>query len=101
MKQAHGCHGDAGLEQPHWVSSVAALQNSDTVASGASGCESRPYGYLQGAAVTPLGCHIWNTFIGGVDFFIILFARLLRRFSQLTGERVEMRPALSWARAFV
>ncbi|XP_024125683.1 U3 small nucleolar RNA-interacting protein 2 isoform X1 [Oryzias melastigma] len=38
VKQAHGCHGDAGLEQPHWVSSVAALQNSDTVASGASGC---------------------------------------------------------------
>lgn len=43
VKQAHGCHGDAGLEQPHWVSSVAALQNSDTVASGASGCESPPY----------------------------------------------------------
>ncbi|KAM9408729.1 U3 small nucleolar RNA-interacting protein 2 isoform 1-T1 [Pholidichthys leucotaenia] len=38
VKQAHGCHGDAGLEQPHWVASVAALQNSDTVASGASGC---------------------------------------------------------------
>ncbi|XP_030584326.1 U3 small nucleolar RNA-interacting protein 2 isoform X2 [Archocentrus centrarchus] len=34
VKQAHGCHGDAGLEQPHWVVSVAALQNSDTVASG-------------------------------------------------------------------
>ncbi|XP_038553015.1 U3 small nucleolar RNA-interacting protein 2 isoform X2 [Micropterus salmoides] len=34
VKQAHGCHGDAGLEQPHWVASVAALQNSDTVASG-------------------------------------------------------------------
>nr|XP_015814391.2 U3 small nucleolar RNA-interacting protein 2 isoform X1 [Nothobranchius furzeri] len=38
VKQAHGCHGDLGLEQPHWVASVAALQNSDTVASGASGC---------------------------------------------------------------
>ncbi|XP_038128914.1 U3 small nucleolar RNA-interacting protein 2 isoform X1 [Cyprinodon tularosa] len=38
VKQAHGCHGDAGMEQPHWVASVAALQNSDTVASGASGC---------------------------------------------------------------
>ncbi|KAE8298467.1 U3 small nucleolar RNA-interacting protein 2 RRP9-like protein [Larimichthys crocea] len=38
VKQAHGCHGDEGLEQPHWVASVAALQNSDTVASGASGC---------------------------------------------------------------
>uniref|UniRef100_A0A8D3CP34 U3 small nucleolar RNA-interacting protein 2 n=1 Tax=Scophthalmus maximus TaxID=52904 RepID=A0A8D3CP34_SCOMX len=34
VKQAHGCHGDAALEQPHWVASVAALQNSDTVASG-------------------------------------------------------------------
>lgn len=43
VKQAHGCHGDAELEQPHWVASVAALQNSDTVASGASGCESPPY----------------------------------------------------------
>ncbi|XP_034725083.1 U3 small nucleolar RNA-interacting protein 2 isoform X1 [Etheostoma cragini] len=38
VKQAHGRHGDAGLEQPYWVASVAALQNSDTVASGASGC---------------------------------------------------------------
>ncbi|XP_014331420.1 U3 small nucleolar RNA-interacting protein 2 isoform X2 [Xiphophorus maculatus] len=34
VKQAHGCHGDPGLEQPHWVSAVAALHNSDTVASG-------------------------------------------------------------------
>lgn len=42
VKQAHGCHGDGGLEQPHWVASVAALQNSDTVASGACGCERRP-----------------------------------------------------------
>lgn len=46
VKQAHGCHGDAGLEQPHWVASVAALQNSDTVASGASGCESPSYQLL-------------------------------------------------------
>ncbi|KAK2915146.1 U3 small nucleolar RNA-interacting protein 2 isoform X2 [Channa argus] len=34
VKQAHGCHGDEELEQPHWIASVAALQNSDTVASG-------------------------------------------------------------------
>ncbi|XP_077385486.1 U3 small nucleolar RNA-interacting protein 2 isoform X1 [Festucalex cinctus] len=40
VKQAHGCHGDAGLEQPHWVAAVAALLNSDVVASGASGCSS-------------------------------------------------------------
>nr|XP_055040808.1 U3 small nucleolar RNA-interacting protein 2 isoform X1 [Misgurnus anguillicaudatus] len=37
VKQAHGSHGNTGLEQPYWVSSVAALHNSDTVASGASG----------------------------------------------------------------
>uniref|UniRef100_A0A3B4WDV4 U3 small nucleolar RNA-interacting protein 2 n=1 Tax=Seriola lalandi dorsalis TaxID=1841481 RepID=A0A3B4WDV4_SERLL len=34
VKKAHGCHGDAELQQPHWVASVAALHNSDTVASG-------------------------------------------------------------------
>lgn len=34
VKKAHGCHGDPGLEQPYWVAAVAALQNSDTVASG-------------------------------------------------------------------
>lgn len=38
-KQAHGCHGDAGLERPHWITSVAALQNSDTVASGSHNSE--------------------------------------------------------------
>lgn len=37
VKKAHGSHGNTGLEQPYWVSSVAALHNSDTVASGASG----------------------------------------------------------------
>ncbi|XP_026077395.1 U3 small nucleolar RNA-interacting protein 2-like isoform X1 [Carassius auratus] len=37
VKQAHGSHGLTGLEQPCWVSSVAALHNSDIVASGASG----------------------------------------------------------------
>ncbi|XP_054639580.1 U3 small nucleolar RNA-interacting protein 2 isoform X1 [Dunckerocampus dactyliophorus] len=40
VKQAHGCHGDAGLEQPHWVAAVAALQNSDVVASGVFGSSS-------------------------------------------------------------
>ncbi|KAJ7999894.1 hypothetical protein DPEC_G00199140 [Dallia pectoralis] len=34
VKAAHGRHGDVGLEQPYWVSAVAALHNSDTVASG-------------------------------------------------------------------
>ncbi|XP_057702868.1 U3 small nucleolar RNA-interacting protein 2 isoform X2 [Corythoichthys intestinalis] len=36
VKQAHGCHGNVGLEQPHWVAAVAALQNTDVVASGSS-----------------------------------------------------------------
>ncbi|XP_061689095.1 U3 small nucleolar RNA-interacting protein 2 isoform X3 [Syngnathoides biaculeatus] len=40
VKQAHGCHGDAGLKQPHWVAAVAALHSTDVVASGASGCSS-------------------------------------------------------------
>ncbi|XP_073498906.1 U3 small nucleolar RNA-interacting protein 2 [Phyllobates terribilis] len=31
---AHGSHGEAGLEQPYWVSAVAAALNSDVVASG-------------------------------------------------------------------
>ncbi|KAM4022604.1 LOW QUALITY PROTEIN: U3 small nucleolar RNA-interacting protein 2 [Anomaloglossus baeobatrachus] len=31
---SHGSHGEAGLEQPYWVSSVAAALNSDVVASG-------------------------------------------------------------------
>ncbi|KAL3058751.1 hypothetical protein OYC64_010822 [Pagothenia borchgrevinki] len=39
VKQAHGRHGEAGLQQAHWVSSVAALQNSDTVASGSHNSE--------------------------------------------------------------
>ncbi|KAK7916559.1 hypothetical protein WMY93_012320 [Mugilogobius chulae] len=39
VKQAHGCHGDPGLERPLWISSVAALQNSDTVASGSHNSE--------------------------------------------------------------
>ncbi|XP_056129568.1 U3 small nucleolar RNA-interacting protein 2 isoform X2 [Lampris incognitus] len=34
VKMAHGCHGNAGMEQPHWITSVAGLQNSDTIASG-------------------------------------------------------------------
>ncbi|KAA0707540.1 U3 small nucleolar RNA-interacting protein 2 RRP9 -like protein [Triplophysa tibetana] len=37
VKQAHGICGNSGLEQPRWLSSVAALHNSDTIATGASG----------------------------------------------------------------
>nr|XP_028574561.1 U3 small nucleolar RNA-interacting protein 2 [Podarcis muralis] len=34
MKKAHSLHGTEGLEQPYWISSVAALLNSDLVATG-------------------------------------------------------------------
>ncbi|XP_053545002.1 U3 small nucleolar RNA-interacting protein 2 [Bombina bombina] len=34
VKCAHGNHGDSGLEQPYWISSVSAVLNSDVVASG-------------------------------------------------------------------
>ncbi|XP_056590941.1 U3 small nucleolar RNA-interacting protein 2 [Triplophysa dalaica] len=34
VKQAHGICGNSGLEQPRWLSSVAALHNSDTIATG-------------------------------------------------------------------
>ncbi|KAM6980715.1 U3 small nucleolar RNA-interacting protein 2 [Aplochiton taeniatus] len=48
VKQAHGCHGDAGLEQPHWVASVAALNNSDTVASGSHNSQVQLWKCAQG-----------------------------------------------------
>ncbi|KAJ7316713.1 hypothetical protein JRQ81_002875 [Phrynocephalus forsythii] len=38
VKRAHALHGTQGLEQPYWISSVAALLNSDLVATGASSC---------------------------------------------------------------
>ncbi|OCT85688.1 hypothetical protein XELAEV_18023860mg [Xenopus laevis] len=34
MKCAHGSYGEAGLEQPYWITSIAAALNSDVVASG-------------------------------------------------------------------
>ncbi|XP_077182005.1 U3 small nucleolar RNA-interacting protein 2 [Paroedura picta] len=34
VKQAHGFQGASGLEQPYWITSVAALLNSDIVATG-------------------------------------------------------------------
>ncbi|ERE76109.1 U3 small nucleolar RNA-interacting protein 2 [Cricetulus griseus] len=34
QREAHGLHGEPGLEQPFWVSSVAALLNTDLVATG-------------------------------------------------------------------
>ncbi|XP_067417267.1 LOW QUALITY PROTEIN: U3 small nucleolar RNA-interacting protein 2 [Emydura macquarii macquarii] len=38
VRQAHSTHGAQGLEQPYWISAVAALLNSDVVATGASRC---------------------------------------------------------------
>lgn len=34
QRDAHGLRGEPGLEQPFWVSSVAALLNTDLVATG-------------------------------------------------------------------
>ncbi|EDL77289.1 RNA, U3 small nucleolar interacting protein 2 (predicted), isoform CRA_a [Rattus norvegicus] len=34
QREAHGLHGEPGLEQPFWISSVAALLNTDLVATG-------------------------------------------------------------------
>uniref|UniRef100_A0A8B9BFK1 U3 small nucleolar RNA-interacting protein 2 n=1 Tax=Anser brachyrhynchus TaxID=132585 RepID=A0A8B9BFK1_9AVES len=34
VRQSHGTQGDHDLEQPYWVSAVAALRNSDLVATG-------------------------------------------------------------------
>ncbi|XP_076985234.1 U3 small nucleolar RNA-interacting protein 2 isoform X2 [Tamandua tetradactyla] len=34
QREAHGLRGEPGLEQPYWVSSVAALLNTDLVATG-------------------------------------------------------------------
>ena len=36
QREAHGLRGEPGLEQPFWVSSVAALLNTDLVATGGS-----------------------------------------------------------------
>ncbi|XP_038668121.1 U3 small nucleolar RNA-interacting protein 2, partial [Scyliorhinus canicula] len=34
VRTAHGIHGDPGIQQPNWITSVTALLNSDLVASG-------------------------------------------------------------------
>ncbi|XP_038627069.1 U3 small nucleolar RNA-interacting protein 2 [Tachyglossus aculeatus] len=34
QRQAHGMRGEEGLEQPYWVSAVAALLNTDLIATG-------------------------------------------------------------------
>lgn len=39
QREAHGLRGEPGLEQPFWVSAVAALLNTDLVATG--GCPLR------------------------------------------------------------
>lgn len=40
-REAHGLRGEPGLEQPFWVTSVAALLNTDLVATGGRPAESR------------------------------------------------------------
>lgn len=34
VRQAHGEQDDQGLQQPYWISAVAALRNSDLLATG-------------------------------------------------------------------
>lgn len=52
QREAHGLHGEPGLEQPFWVSSVAALLNTDLVATG--GCSVRWGEGLEGELVLAL-----------------------------------------------
>ncbi|CAL8337262.1 unnamed protein product [Lota lota] len=69
VKMAHGSFGDAGLEQPHWVASVAALQNSDTVASGSNNSEIHVWACGQGfRSLQPLFSVPVPGFINSLEF---------------------------------
>lgn len=69
VKVAHGSFGEAGLEQPHWVSSVAALRNSDTVASGSHNSEIRLWACGQGThLLKPLFSVPVAGFINALEF---------------------------------
>ncbi|XP_059800529.1 U3 small nucleolar RNA-interacting protein 2 [Hypanus sabinus] len=41
VRAAHGFQGDPGIKQPNWITSVAALLNSDLVASGSQNSQIR------------------------------------------------------------
>ncbi|KAK0154014.1 U3 small nucleolar RNA-interacting protein 2 [Merluccius polli] len=69
VKMAHGSFGAVGLEQPHWVASVAALQNSDTVASGSHNSQIQVWACGQGfRSLQPLFSVPVTGFINGLEF---------------------------------
>ncbi|KAL0978128.1 hypothetical protein UPYG_G00166510 [Umbra pygmaea] len=69
VKVAHGWHGDAGLEQPCWVAAVAALQNSDTVASGSHNSKVQLWKCGQGfRCLEPLFSIPVNGFVNSLKF---------------------------------
>lgn len=84
VKKAHGCHSDTELAQPHWIASVAALHNSDLVASGTSSCKSGPYQLFNNTTCS--------------DYKLTMIT-LLYRFSQFTSSAVEVWSQLSCAGA--
>lgn len=56
QREAHGLQGEPGLEQPFWVSSVAALLNTDLVATGGcaeAGRQGSQGGSLQRLLIVP------------------------------------------------
>uniref|UniRef100_A0A6Q2ZQZ4 U3 small nucleolar RNA-interacting protein 2 n=1 Tax=Esox lucius TaxID=8010 RepID=A0A6Q2ZQZ4_ESOLU len=69
VKAAHGQHGDMGLEQPYWVSAVAALHNSDTVASGSHNSKVQLWKCGQGfRRLEPLFSVPVNGFVNSLKF---------------------------------
>ncbi|KAI5607086.1 U3 small nucleolar RNA-interacting protein 2 isoform X1 [Silurus asotus] len=69
LKQAHGLHGDAGLEGPYWVSSVAALHNSDTIASGSHNAAVQLWKCLPGfRGLEPIFSVPVNGFVNSLKF---------------------------------
>uniref|UniRef100_F6RPC7 U3 small nucleolar RNA-interacting protein 2 n=1 Tax=Equus caballus TaxID=9796 RepID=F6RPC7_HORSE len=58
QREAHGLRGEPGLEQPFWVSSVAALLNTDLVATGSHSSSVRLWQCGEGFRRLDLLCDI-------------------------------------------
>ncbi|KAB1264433.1 U3 small nucleolar RNA-interacting protein 2 [Camelus dromedarius] len=58
QREAHGLRGEPGLEQPFWVSSVAALLNTDLVATGSHNNSVRLWRCGEGFRQLDLLCNI-------------------------------------------
>ncbi|XP_060060553.1 U3 small nucleolar RNA-interacting protein 2 isoform X3 [Erinaceus europaeus] len=58
QREAHGLRGEEGLEQPYWVSSVAALLNTDLVAT-APVCASGSVARASGSWITSVTSPWW------------------------------------------